>query len=162
MIHKVYVRHNDVPVTDRLSIPTLKRSVRATLQSEGVDMPCEVSILVTSDVFVKQLNSMYRDKDTATDVLSFPMIEFSPPGWAAPDPGEVDPDTGLVHLGEVVLSAQRVREQAAQYNQSVERETAYLTVHAMLHLLGYDHIDEGAQKREMRTREDKIVEKITL
>jgi len=155
--HKIYARHSGAAPDVRLNIPLIKRAVIASLRCEGVDLPCEVSVLITDDSSIRAINSEFRGLDKVTDVLSFPMIDFVPAGWAVPSDGDIDPDSGLVALGEIILSAQRVYEQAFEYNQSVERETAYLTVHSVLHLLGYDHVDEGEGKELMRARERAIL-----
>ena len=158
--HKIYARHSGVSGDDKLSIPLIKSCIRAALVLEGVDVPCEVSVLITDELSISGINQEFRGVDGPTDVLSFPMIEFDPPGWAAPGADAVDPDTGLVPLGEIVLSAGRVDEQAREYGHSRERETAYLTVHSVLHLLGYDHVDDGEDKKLMRGREEEIVQMI--
>ena len=162
MKHKIFARHNGVIKDDRLPIALIKRCVCFVLDFEGVDLPCEVSVLITDDNTIRAINNEFRGIDKATDVLSFPMIGFSPPGWVEPVSGEIDPESGLIPLGEIVLSAQRVRGQAVEYNQSTNRETAYLVVHSVLHLLGYDHVDEGEGKRRMRAREKKIMSDLAL
>ena len=101
-----------------------------------------------------------REIDRATDVLSFPMFDLAP----GEHPGEedADPDTGLVPLGDMCISLQRARAQAQEYGHSFEREVCYLCVHSVLHLLGYDHLDEGEMKRQMRTREEEIMKQLKL
>lgn len=156
--HRIYARHCGVKAEDRLSIPLIKRCIRAVLDLEGADMPCEVSVLITDDMGISGINHEFRGIDNPTDVLSFPMQEFSPPGWTPPDIRAVDPDTGLLPLGEIILSAERVGKQAYEYGQTQRRETAYLTVHSALHLLGYDHADEADGKKLMREREKQIMQ----
>ena len=158
--YRIYARHSGVSISDRLSIPLIKRAVREALRLEGVDKPCEVSVLITNDQGIRGINREFRGIDEPTDVLSFPMIDFSPPGWTDPGPGAEDPDTGLIPLGEIVLSADRVIKQAHEHRQTRERETTYLTVHSVLHLLGYDHTDEAEGKRKMREREKLIMKGI--
>jgi len=158
--HKIYARHSSVAVPDRLPVPLIKHCVRVALRHENVDRPCEVSILITNDKKICEINHEFREINKPTDVLSFPMQEFRVPGWTAPVSLTADPETGLTPLGEIVLSAERVKRQAAGYGHSTEREVAYLTVHAMLHLLGYDHIDETEGKKLMRDREKEIMEKL--
>lgn len=157
MNHRVYARHSGVMAEDRLSLPLVKRCVRVALRLEAVDMPCEVSVLITNDSRLRRLNSEFRGIDEPTDVLSFPMQEFSPPGWEAPGAGAADPETGLLPLGEIVISAERIVRQAREFGHTRERETAYITVHSVLHLLGYDHVDEAGEKRFMRAREKEIL-----
>ena len=158
MMHRVYARHCGIKAKDMLSIPLIKRCIRAALEIEGVDMLCEVSVLITDDAGIRVVNNEYRGIDEPTDVLSFPMLEFSSPGWTNPGAAEADPETGALPLGEIMISAERIDVQAREYGQSRERETAYLTVHATLHLLGYDHVDEGEGKRLMRGREKQIMQ----
>jgi len=158
--HKIFCRHQNVGRQDRLQIPLIKKCVLATLDSEGVDAPCEISVLVTNDDIIQGINLQYRDSDKPTDVLSFPMQEFSEPGWAYKEHCAADPETGLIPLGEIVLSAKRVMKQAEEFGHPPEKETAYLTVHSVLHLLGYDHMDEAAGKKRMRKREKEILREI--
>jgi len=158
--HKIYARHSSVAVPDRLPVPLIKHCVRVALQHENVDRPCEVSILITDDEKICEINNEFRGINEPTDVLSFPMQEFREPGWTAPASLTADPETGLTPLGEIILSAERVKLQAAGYGHSMEREASYLTVHAVLHLLGYDHIDEAADKKLMRDREKEIMEEL--
>jgi len=158
--HKIYARHSRVNASNKLKVTQIKSCIRRVLSSEGVDKPCEVNVLITDDDTIRDINQSFRGINKPTDVLSFPMHEFAPPGWTDPGSGAADPETGLVALGEIVISAARVREQACEYGHSVDRETAYLTVHSVLHLLGYDHEDEAEGKKEMRSREETIMREI--
>ena len=158
--HKVYARHSGVIVPERLPVPVIKRCVNITLRLEGVDVPCEVSVLITNDSGIREINRQFRGQDKPTDVLSFPVQEFRAPGWVFPGAGFVDPETGLLPLGDITISAERVEKQARDHGQTREREAAYLTVHSVLHLLGYDHEDEGQGKRLMRTREKAIMKEL--
>ena len=127
---------------------------------QGVDFPCEVDVLVTSDAGIHQINLDMRQVDRPTDVLSFPEFELTP--GELPDPEDADPGTGLVPLGDMVLSMERVQAQAKEYGHSNRRELAYLVVHSVLHLLGYDHLDEGPMKAQMREREESIMAELGL
>ena len=158
--HKIYCRHRRVEPSKRLSAPIIKHCVRTALSMEGVDMPCEVSVLITDDKGIRVFNRNYRGIDKATDVLSFPMLFFTQSGWANRVAEPIDLETGLVPLGEIVFSAERLDKQAYDFGHSREQETAYLTVHSVLHLLGYDHVDEAEDKRDMREREKVIMKKI--
>ena len=160
--HRVFARHSGVTAYDRLSIPLIKRCVRETLRLEGVDLVCEVSVLITDDNGIHKINCEFRGFDKPTDVLSFPMQVFSPPGWDSISVDTFDSVTGSVMLGDVILSAPCVIRQAREHSQTRERETAYLTVHSVLHLLGYDHIDEAGGKRRMREREEEIMKRLTI
>ena len=136
--------------------PLLLRVISAALEAEGMDLPCEINVLLTDDEGIHQVNLDMRGVDRPTDVLSFPMFDLSP----GEKPGEEheDPDTGLVPLGDMCISLERAAAQAEEYGHSVERELSYLAVHSVLHLLGYDHMDEGPMKAQMRRREEHILE----
>lgn len=144
----------EVDVPEGMEI-LLNHVITAALDAEQVDVPCEVNVLVTDDAAIHAINLDMRNVDRPTDVLSFPMFELAP--GERPGEEETDPDTGLVPLGDMVLSLERAREQAAEFDHSVEREICYLTVHSVLHLLGYDHMDEGEMKVQMRGREEAIL-----
>ena len=135
----------------------LRRVIPAALEAEGVALDCEVDVLFTDDAGIHEINLEQRDVDSPTDVLSFPMFELAPGVPPTEDKAEVDPDTGLVPLGDMVISLERAAAQATEYGHSVEREVAYLAVHSVLHLLGYDHLDEGPMKARMRAREEEIL-----
>lgn len=139
----------------------LRRAIRTALDAEGVDVPCEVDVLLTDDAGIRAINKEQRGVDAATDVLSFPAWEFTPGAFDAAA-GEPDPETGLLPLGDMALSIEHIRAQAAEYGNSLGREAAYLTVHSVLHLLGYDHLDEGEQKKQMRAREKAVMAALGL
>ena len=138
----------------------LARVIPAALDAEGVDVPCEIDVLLTDDAGIRAVNKEMRDIDAPTDVLSFPMFELSP--GDKPSPEDADPATGLVPLGDMCISLERARAQGVEYGHGAERETAYLAVHSVLHLLGYDHLDEGPMKARMRAREEAIMEILGL
>lgn len=144
----------EVEVPETLE-PLLRKVITAALEAEEVDEPCEVNVLITDDEGIHQINLEQREVDRPTDVLSFPMFDLAP----GDKPGEedADPETGLVPLGDMVISLERAREQAAEFGHSLEREVCYLAVHSVLHLLGYDHMDEGPMKAQMRAREEAIL-----
>ncbi|MBQ9974517.1 MAG: rRNA maturation RNase YbeY [Oscillospiraceae bacterium] len=133
----------------------LLRVITAALEAEEVAVPCEVNVLVTDDAAIHEINLDMRNVDRPTDVLSFPMFELTP--GQKPGEEDADPDTGLVPLGDMVISLERARAQAEEFGHSVEREVGYLAVHSVLHLLGYDHMDEGPMKVQMRGREEAIL-----
>ena len=160
--HRIYARHSGVKMADRLSIPLIKHCVRTTLQMENIDTFCEVVVLITDDAGIRKLNREFRGIDEPTDVLSFPMQEFSAPGELKSGHCAPLPDDELLALGDIVISAERAKAQAYGYGQTIRRETAYLTVHSALHLLGYYHIDEAEDKRLMRGREKKILEQLAI
>lgn len=138
----------------------LAKVIPAALDAEGVDVPCEIDVLLTDDEGIRAVNKEMREVDAHTDVLSFPMFELSP--GDKPSADDADPATGLVPLGDMCISLERARAQAAEFGHSVERETAYLAVHSVLHLLGYDHLDEGPMKAQMRAREEAVMESLGL
>ena len=134
----------------------IRTCIQAVLREEGVGVPCEINVLVTDDKGIQVINRTSRNIDRPTDVLSFPMFELTP-GKLPEDWTEyTDPDTGLVPLGDMCISLERAVAQAQEFGHTTRREVGYLTIHSMLHLLGYDHLDEGEQKRQMRAREEAI------
>ena len=137
------------------------RSIRAALAAEGVDVPCEVNVLFTDDAGIQALNRELREVDAPTDVLSFPAFLFAP-GDFDPGEGDFDPETGRLPLGDMALNMNRIFSQGEEYGHGPRRETAYLTVHSVLHLLGYDHLDEGPMKKQMRAREEAIIKEQKL
>jgi len=150
-----------VTITDRqkkVKIPSgLRMLIRcaciAVLREEKFRGDAEVSVTFVDNDQIRRLNAKFRDKDSETDVLSFPMGEN----------GEYDlnPSTGAKLLGDVVLSMEKAAEQAQEYEHSFEREVCYLTVHSMLHLLGYDHMN-SEEKAVMRMKEETVMSKIGL
>jgi probable rRNA maturation factor len=122
----------------------IRKAVLAVLKAENVTQPCEISVLLTDDEGIHQLNRQFRDVDRATDVLSFPM-------------GDEDPQTGRLLLGDMVLNVNRAAAQGEEFGHGADHEISYLTVHSVLHLLGYDHVDEGEMKKQMRSREKLIM-----
>jgi probable rRNA maturation factor len=159
--HRILIRREKTGLGKELDARLLRFCIRAALAAEGVDTPCEVGVLLTDDEGIRKLNHKFRGKDAPTDVLSFPLQALTP-GAFSPDPLEIDPETGRLPLGDIVLSVSRIKDQAEQYGHDVNREMAYLAVHSALHLLGYDHTDEGADKRLMRAREKEIMKRAGL
>ena len=137
-----------------------RQVITAALEEEGVDVPCEVNVLFTDDAGIHQINLDMREVNSPTDVLSFPMFELQP--GEHPTEEDADPATGLVPLGDMCISLERAEAQAAEFGHSVQRELCYLTVHSVLHLLGYDHLDEGPMKAQMRAREESILESLGI
>ena len=135
------------------------RAAKAALKEQGVDMPCEISVMFTDDEGIREINREFRGIDAATDVLSFPMNELAPWAFDA-DACERDPETGAVLLGDMAISLERCVAQGEEFGHGFEREVMYLTVHSVLHLLGYDHMDEGEMKRAMRAREEAIMARL--
>ena len=154
MTHQIILESEvDVPAGVLERIETV---IRAALKAQNVTIPCEISVLLTDDEGIHQVNLDMRGVDRPTDVLSFPMFELEP---GVPPEGEdyLDPATDLCPLGDMCISLERAAAQAEEFGHSLERELSFLTVHGMLHLLGYDHLDEGPMKAQMREREEAIL-----
>ncbi len=135
----------------------VRRAVKAAMRAENVNVPYEVEIMFTDDEGIRELNRTQRDIDRATDVLSFPVNVLVPGSFDA-DSCDTDMDTGAVMLGDMVISLPRCEEQGREYGNGFDREVSYLAVHSLLHLLGYDHVDEGEDKKLMRSREEAIMD----
>jgi probable rRNA maturation factor len=129
----------------------LRRAAAAALRSEGVFLPCGISALLTNDAGIRELNRSFRGMDKSTDVLSFPQSEQTP-GRFDPNACDRDPETGLLLLGDIAVNLGRCAAQAAEYGHGFGHELMYLTVHSVLHLLGYDHMRDE-EKRRMRAQE---------
>lgn len=138
----------------------LRQVIPAALEAEGVAVPWEVDVLFTDDEGIHQINLEQREVDRPTDVLSFPMFDLQP--GEHPTEEDADPGTGLVPLGDMVISLERAQAQGEEYGHGTRREVAYLAVHSVLHLLGYDHMDEGPMKAQMRAREEAILEQLGI
>ena len=160
MSHKISVTGEKKGINNPKLAAMLRRTVKAALSAEGVACDCEINILLTDDEGIREVNRDMRDIDRATDVLSFPMFDLVP--GEHPDEYDADPDTGLVPLGDMCISVERAQAQAQEYGHSFDREICYLCVHSVLHLLGYDHLDEGEMKRQMRSREEEIMSQLKL
>jgi probable rRNA maturation factor len=140
----------------------LHRTVKTALELEGVHAPCEINILITDDQGIRGINAATRNIDKETDVLSFPMFQFEPEHFPEDVSQLLDPQTGLLPLGDMCISLERAKDQAKRFGNSLKRELGYLTIHSVLHLLGYDHLDEGPMKRQMRIREEIIASSLGL
>lgn len=132
---------------DEMIIKDLELVIKTCLEEEGLDLDTEVSVSFVSDDEIKELNREYRGVDKETDVLSFPI--------------EDDFDVGIMLLGDVIISTQRAIEQAKDYGHTIKRELSYLTAHSMLHLMGYDHIN-NEDKIIMRNKEKEIMKKLEI
>ncbi len=163
-------KRHDIPVTadvegvlnDR-NKALIRKAIRTVLEMEGVMLPCEVNVCLTDDAGIHEVNLEMRNVDRPTDVLSFPMFDLTP-GEAPTEEDEalLDPATGRLPLGDMVISMERVEAQAEEFGHSKRRELAYLVVHSVLHLLGYDHLDEGEEKARMRAREEAVMEELGI
>lgn len=132
----------------------VRKAIKGALKAELFPYNAEVSVTFTDNEGIKELNREHRDKDSATDVLSFPMYNFVE--------GDVPADENNAELGDIVISLERALEQSKEYGHSLKREIAFLTVHSVLHLLGYDHELSEEDEKDMFERQDKIMEIIKI
>nr|WP_326186444.1 rRNA maturation RNase YbeY [uncultured Oscillibacter sp.] len=151
----------DVPgAANERNCALIRKVIRTALAAEGMELPCEVDVLLTGDAGIHQINRDMRQVDRPTDVLSFPEFDLRPGQLPAEE--DADPGTGLIPLGDMVISMEHVAAQAKEYGHSNRRELAYLVTHSVLHLLGYDHLDEGPMKARMRAREEAILAELGI
>lgn len=154
--HKINISFDIFTLKESIVSAIIRRCIDATLHAEGVSVDCEVNVLVTNDRGIHAINKASRNIDKPTDVLSFPMFQLEagnpPEDWEE----YLDPETELCPLGDMCISLERAIAQAKEFGHPTRREIGYLTIHSMLHLLGYDHLDEGPQKKQMRQREEAI------
>ena len=132
----------------------IRRSCHAVLQMEGFEGDAEVDVSIVDNDQIRVINNEQRRIDAVTDVLSFPLGENGV--------YDKNPATGAFMLGDIVLSAERAASQAEQFGHDFRREVGYLTVHSMLHLLGYDHVNGGMQAVHMREKEEKVMTELGL
>jgi len=138
----------------KVKIPTglrmiVRRCCNAVLQLESFQGSATVNVIFVDNAQIQELNKKHRDKDIPTDVLSFPMGENGK--------YDVNLDTGEKILGDIVISIERALDQSVQFNHGIQREVGFLTVHSMLHLLGYDHESGGLEKVRMREKEERVM-----
>ena len=155
-MNKINITYDIFTIKQPLVTAIIRRCIQSTLEAEEIDVDCEINVLVTNDRGIRAINNASRNIDKATDVLSFPMFQLvagnPPTDWEA----YLDAETDLCPLGDMCISLERATAQAKEFGHSVKREVGYLTIHSVLHLLGYDHLDEGEQKKQMRAREEAI------
>ena len=132
----------------------IKRACNATLMLEKFTEFSEINVTFTDDENIRIINSQFRDIDKSTDVLSFPLGENGE--------YDVNPESNALMLGDVLISLEHAEAQAKLYGHSFEREVAYLTVHSVLHLLGYDHVNGGLEREIMREKEEAVMEVLGL
>lgn len=157
MDHEIYISREKSGMGHTNAARLIKKSINKALTAEGITVPCIVSVMLTDDEGIHAINREFRGVDRPTDVLSFPLNELTP-GFFSSDDCEKDPETGAVMLGDMMISLERCNAQGEEFGHGFDREVCYLTVHSILHLLGYDHIDEGKMKAQMRAREKQIME----
>lgn len=151
-----FILENDqelVNITEE-QIEELKRVCEAVMDLEECNFDAEISLTFTDNSGIREINREYRNIDNATDVLSFPMLEFD----GSEVDAEYETEDGLVMLGDIVISAERAAEQARSLNHSLRRELAFLTAHSMLHLLGYDHVDDKEGELTMIEKQNTVLD----
>ena len=157
-------RESDIP------LPFSEQEVAEAVISETLDYEdcpyeVQVNIILTNNDEIQQINLEQRGIDAATDVLSFPMIEYAYPSdftvLEADGMDNFDPDSGELILGDIVISVDKVLEQAEKYNHAVKREYAFLIAHSMLHLFGYDHMDE-LERETMEHKQEEILNRLNI
>ena len=160
MRHKINIVFEELSLQQFVIKSIIRKCINATLDAERIAVPCEINVLVTNDEGIQIVNRESRDQDKPTDVLSFPMFQLEPGNPPSDWMEYQDPATGLVPLGDMCISLERAVSQAQEFGHSARREVGYLTIHSMLHLLGYDHLDEAEMKKQMRGREEAIAASI--
>ncbi len=158
-------RQEKIKPTEEL-IDKIKATIDFALKEEGVKIPYQISLLFVDNEEIREINKENRNIDKVTDVLSFPMLDYEEDKvfkdmYLNYEFDETFKDGDELVLGDIVLSLERALEQSKEYNHSFEREASYLVVHSVLHLLGYDHMEED-EKRIMRTEEEKILSKMNI
>ena len=147
MQHSIYIYREKRGLGHPETAALVKKAAAAALRAENVDEPCEIGVTLTNDEGIHVINRENRGVDRPTDVLSFPI-------------DEMDYDLNCRYLGDMVLSLERAEAQSEEYGGGYAHEVQYLTVHSVLHLLGYDHLDEGVEKARMRAREKAIMKEL--
>lgn len=138
--------------------------VEGVLDYENCPYEVEVNLLLTMNKEIQEMNAQFREIDRATDVLSFPMIDFENTGefdFLEEDDSYFNCDTGELMLGDIVISKEKVIAQAEEYGHTIKREYAFLIAHSMLHLLGYDHMEEQ-ERLEMERKQKEILEQLGI
>lgn len=163
----IYVdnRQSKIDITEA-EVEELKKVINNALVEEEVTIPCEVSLVFVDNEEIREINNETRGIDRATDVLSFPMLDYENKKVFKECYKDFDfdityKDGNELVIGDIVLSLERAKEQSIEYNHSFQRESSYLVVHSVLHLLGYDHMKED-DKKIMRKREEEILNKLNI
>ena len=158
--HLITIESDIDALQDEELFAMLRETISAALDAEGVDLPCEVNVLLTDDEGIQEVNEQMRGVNAPTDVLSFPMLELVP--GEHPTAEDEDPGSDTVPLGDMCISIERAQAQAQEFGHCFAREINYLAVHSVLHLLGYDHMDEGPMKAQMREHEEAVMKRLDL
>lgn len=143
----------------------LTKVIKEALASESCPYPCEINLTLTDNEGIRRINQEFRELDIPTDVLSFPMLEYETPADFSKLDSEMaesmyfNLDTNELLLGDIVISLERAKEQAQEYGHTLERELAFLTAHSMLHLMGYDHMEED-EREIMEQKQEEILQRL--
>lgn len=157
----IYIENlQDKMEIDEKIIVLIEQCMKKVLENEGMTMPCEISVLLVDNDKIREMNKQYRKVDSATDVLSFPMVEMNE-GKVLSSVGDFDLDQNSLVLGDIVISVEKALQQANEYGHSLEREIGFLSTHGLLHLLGYDH-ETPKQEELMRSRQEHVLEELKL
>ena len=132
----------------------IRRACAASLEEQAFETGAEISVTLVDDERIREMNRDFREIDRSTDVLSFPL--------GADGVYDIHPGNGLAQLGDIVISLEHAARQAEEYGHSLEREVGYLTVHSMMHLLGYDHVNNEEEAAVMRSHEEAVMTKLRL
>ena len=154
MEHEIYVSREVKNLGHNEAAALIKKAAAMALAAEGVDTPCIISVMLTDDAGIHQVNRDFRGVDRPTDVLSFPLGQDGQ--------YDIDANNGCKMLGDIVISMEKAVEQAELYGHPLQREVAFLTVHSMLHLLGYDHEAGGLEAVHMREKEEAVLIQLGL
>lgn len=150
---KLMIRFSETKELDTVNYDlkmTVRRAISETLGEEDFSFPAEVSVTFCDNEYIRKLNKEYRNKDKATDVLSFPMYDYPE------DEGELLPGDETLMLGDIVISVERAAEQAAEIGNTFEHEVAFLAIHSTLHLIGYDH-ERSPEDEEIQCQRQKDI-----
>ena len=155
-MHEIAVSREKTNLGHRNAASLIRTAAEDALRAEGIEVPCLISVMLTDGEGIREVNREFRGIDRETDVLSFPLNELQPGAFDA-SLCERDPDTGEVMLGDMMISLPACERQGEEYGHGFNREIRYLTVQSVLHLRGYDHRDEGEQKRRIKKKKKEIV-----
>ena len=147
---------NELSKADKSVKQKLQEVIEKSMEELLPGVKTNAVVTFCDNNYIKELNSQFRNIDSETDVLSFPLLMSDSPGEVIYSPLDRDPETGELMLGDIVISVEKAKEQAEEYGHSLEREICYLGVHSVLHLMGYDHMEED-DKRQMREKEEEIL-----
>jgi probable rRNA maturation factor len=159
--HNIYIQSDDDIFLDDALLGVFEQALLESLRFDAVDLSCVVNVFVTLDEGIRRYNRDFRGLDSATDVLSFPMQEFTHSGWSGrvESDFDIDLDTGELPLGDIIVSIETVKRQAEEYGNTLEYEVAFMIVHSALHLLGYDHDNENGEE-DMNTKQRQIMKEL--